>query len=291
MSAPDAAPTSDAAALDAPSDDAPHRDAEAGDGGSGDAGAWRPSAAWFAAEIAVVVVGVLIALALNAWWAGRQDAAREATYLRQLAADLERTEQQISIADSVSRGSERATAQLLRAYYRPQVPPADSVRRWLASAVSYSATRPVLGTAEALVATGDLGLVDDDSLRSAITSYLEGARSGIELQARFVTKWNGRVDELLRRFDLTVAFRETLPQAVIDSAARADPLFYLPAGPHRALPPIDPRAVVRDDNLRGLFFNMVVDRRNLRSVRRNLRENARRLRERVEARLARSAAP
>ncbi|NBB87388.1 MAG: hypothetical protein GVY12_14365 [Bacteroidetes bacterium] len=36
-------------------------------------GDWRPKLRWFAAEIGVVVAGVLIALALNAWWAGLQE--------------------------------------------------------------------------------------------------------------------------------------------------------------------------------------------------------------------------
>lgn len=43
--------------------------------------AWRPKLRWFAAEIVVVVAGVLIALALNAWWGARQDAAAERSYL------------------------------------------------------------------------------------------------------------------------------------------------------------------------------------------------------------------
>jgi hypothetical protein len=249
--------------------------------------AWRPSPAWFAAEITVVVVGVLIALALNAWWAGRQDAAQEATYLRQLAADLRATERQAVRTDSASVQSERATGQLLRAYYRPRVPPADSVQRWLVESVSYNSVRPVLGTLEALVATGDLGLVRDDSLRSAVTAYLDFSREALTTHERFASKWNARVDALLRRFDLAASLRAGLPPALIDSLARADPLFYLPAGPQRPLPPFDPEAFVRDDALRGLFFNMTVDRDNMRRARRQMRQEARALREQVEAELAR----
>ncbi len=50
--------------------------------------AWKPKLRWFAAEIAVVVVGVLIALALNAWWQARQAAAGEEHYLGLLSRDL-----------------------------------------------------------------------------------------------------------------------------------------------------------------------------------------------------------
>lgn len=38
---------------------------------------WRPKLRWFAAEILIVVCGVLIALALNAWWQGREQAREE----------------------------------------------------------------------------------------------------------------------------------------------------------------------------------------------------------------------
>jgi hypothetical protein len=46
--------------------------------------------------------------------------------------------------------------------------------------------RPVLGTAEALVASGDFGAVRDDSLRAAILRYLDVTRERMvdQLQAR-----------------------------------------------------------------------------------------------------------
>ncbi|PAP75067.1 hypothetical protein [Rubrivirga marina] len=40
-------------------------------------GGWRRGARWFGAEFLVVVTGVLVALAVGAWWQGCQDAARE----------------------------------------------------------------------------------------------------------------------------------------------------------------------------------------------------------------------
>lgn len=52
----------------------------------------RSSIRWFAAEIIVIVAGVLIALALNAWWQDRQDAESEQVYLRLLLRDLDQME-------------------------------------------------------------------------------------------------------------------------------------------------------------------------------------------------------
>ena len=51
----------------------------------------RRKARWFLAQFAVVAVGVLAALALNAWYQGRLDAASEANYLALLSRDVQGT--------------------------------------------------------------------------------------------------------------------------------------------------------------------------------------------------------
>ena len=53
---------------------------------------WRRGVSWFLAEFLVVVAGVLVALAVSAWWQGRLDRQHETEYLQQLDADLLATE-------------------------------------------------------------------------------------------------------------------------------------------------------------------------------------------------------
>ena len=48
-----------------------------------------------------IVLGVLTAVGINAWWGDRQDAAKEQTYLRQLAADLAETERIVAERDDL----------------------------------------------------------------------------------------------------------------------------------------------------------------------------------------------
>ena len=134
---------------------------------------WRGAARWFGAEFLVVVTGVLVALAVGAWWQGRQDAATERAYLRQLASDLRETEQAAADADAFLRPVDRAGSLLWLAFYEADPPPRDSLLVWAERSMWTSTVRPVLGTAEALVATGDLALIRDDSLRTAVTAYLD----------------------------------------------------------------------------------------------------------------------
>ncbi|MEM6783267.1 MAG: hypothetical protein AAF624_05975 [Bacteroidota bacterium] len=49
---------------------------------------WRPKLRWFAAEIVVVVAGVLIAFAVNAWWADRTERVRVTAALENVAAEI-----------------------------------------------------------------------------------------------------------------------------------------------------------------------------------------------------------
>lgn len=136
---------------------------------------WVRGVRWFAAELIIVVSGVLIALAIGSAYQHRQDRLKERRYLGQLAADLAQTESLMTAADSVNAGWDRSIAALVGAYRGHPVPSRDSVLRWVGD-VQFDNPVPVMGTADALIETGDLQLIRDLALRSAITSYLSRTR-------------------------------------------------------------------------------------------------------------------
>jgi len=121
------------------------------------------------AEGAIIVVSILLAFAIDAWWEARGDRVRGQAYLALLASDLRSTlgnnERFGSVADS---RSDPALARLVQAYYRPELPPEDSLTLWLNDAVTTSLVQPRLGTAQALVQSGDLALIRSDSVKTAI---------------------------------------------------------------------------------------------------------------------------
>lgn len=241
---------------------------------------------WFGAEFLVVVAGVLVALAVGAWWQGRQDAATERAYLRQLAADLRETERAAADADAFLRPVDRAGSLLWLAFYEAERPPRDSLLAWAERAMWTSTVRPVTGTAEALVATGDLALIRDDSLRTAVTAYLERTRGRLYDHEQFDRVWADAERRMRRHIDPTESALTHYAPAELDGflgqmgvpeadLARLETPF-----------PFEPAAFLANRDALRDAFEMANAKRNLLTVRRAMREDAGALRRRVEVELA-----
>ena len=78
---------------------------------------------WFAAELAVVVAGILIAFALQAWWQGRSDRTEERAYLARLEADLRNSIVQLEGQLAIQLDGERSAVALQRAALSTNPPP------------------------------------------------------------------------------------------------------------------------------------------------------------------------
>ena len=137
-------------------------------------------------EITIVVLGVVIGFQVTAWGQDRTDRQRERSVLRQLAADLAETERIMADRNAgMAATTEYAIPRLLQAYGQPGRPPKDSLVNWLYRIKYVASPRPITGTAEAIVASGDFGAVRDDSLRAAILRYLDTTRERLADQERF----------------------------------------------------------------------------------------------------------
>jgi hypothetical protein len=120
------------------------------------------------AELAVIVGGVLIALAADAWWETRLERREARDYLQQLLVDFQETQRRL-------RGTiaaETETLQLVNSVVdrasRGVLPSPDS----LELPTRYNEFEPLTGTLTALVEGGDLRLVRDDSLRFELVAFL-----------------------------------------------------------------------------------------------------------------------
>ena len=140
-----------------------------------------------AAELSLIVVGVLIALAVDSWWGDRNDREREKAYLQQLLSDARATEVRLqeAIAEdsitlvNVSRFLRAADVFHNAAHPAAAVPPADSLTAWTVTA--YASFVPLTGTYTALVENDGLQLLRSDSLRFHIIAYAARIASSQEV--------------------------------------------------------------------------------------------------------------
>jgi hypothetical protein len=155
---------------------------------------WRPSIRWFFAELLVVITGILIALAAQSWWQNRGNENAERAYLEQLLADTRENEELLTrriTADSTARHRAGRMAAILRE--RLPLPPQDTMA--VLARLGSTTFSLITATYDGLIATGDIKLLRNDSLRTA-TLYL-----GTQIH-RSSAGVNGNVERLGRSIEL-----------------------------------------------------------------------------------------
>lgn len=131
---------------------------------------------WLAAELLIVILGVLIALAIDEWREDAENAAREAEYLTQLIRDLQSTEELIETAKSSGSGPQGAARTLLAAFESEMRLDVAQTRKLMADMRFFYYPNPKISTADAMVLTGEFRLIKDRSIRTKVTDYRAFAR-------------------------------------------------------------------------------------------------------------------
>lgn len=140
-----------------------------------------PRALRFIGEGVVIVVSILLALAADAWWDGRQDRAAEAALLESLHAEISLNVEELDQWEALRAQTARHSNALL-ALVRPNAPPIHSVRfdSLLAGATSFRTYHPSTGSISAVLAS--LSLLRSAPLRNEIAGFEERLR---DLQENF----------------------------------------------------------------------------------------------------------
>ena len=124
-----------------------------------------------AREVAILVAGILIAFALDAWWEQRSTAERERAHLRALTSDFqqnaERLERMIELQDRIAESSR----ELLVLAPRSEAVPVDSIQRLLGLVYTSNRFEPVMGAYEGLENSAEVALLRDDSLRASLAAF------------------------------------------------------------------------------------------------------------------------
>lgn len=234
------------------------------------------------AEGAVIVVSILLAFAVDAWWDYRQERAREVAYLRELVVDLENTLADNAAFSRRAEPGDQAIARLVQSYYEATPPQPDSVAYWL-SALKFWVTQPRLGTLQTLVSTGDLALIRSDSLRTAIPNHLTNMIAFDGFEAAGAETYQLAARDLASYIDVNQILIETLSSTARDSALEPDPLEPLPRGQPRDLPRQNLGAVVRNPEVHRILSQMLGAKQGMRFQRDLMRSATEALLERVRS--------
>lgn len=156
---------------------------------------WSPRLRWFAAEFLVVVAGILVALALNAWWQRQQQIREEQRLLVALLDEF--TANQDRLAEILAFHTDvKGTARTLLAVSADpnHTVTADSVDRLLANVSWFSSYTTLESTVlDGAVQDGQLGLVRTDSLRRLLSTWRSDVRSAesesSQELAHYVNTW------------------------------------------------------------------------------------------------------
>lgn len=186
-------------------------------------------------ELAIVVIGVLIALGADSWWDGRQERARAREYVEALEAEVAESRRLLERRLAAAR-TWKASADSLGAALADSTSPstADVVR-----AFGWPGTPSLpMGTVEALIETGDLRL-----LRPELRLALLRERSQRAVRRSALDRLFALASQNVR--DFTLAREEVAPGA---------PGAGLPVAAGRRSPEV--RALVRLQ--RGLFDDLIL---------------------------------
>ncbi|MEM1118162.1 MAG: hypothetical protein AAGJ11_16740, partial [Bacteroidota bacterium] len=112
----------------------------------------------------------------------------------QLDADLDESLRVFARENSIQEAvSTPALLKVLGSWGSGTPLPADSIVYYSRRILTGRSVQPTTGTAEALVATGDLTLIRNDSLRNAITAYLGATETLVGFQARVAEQYNDAI--------------------------------------------------------------------------------------------------
>lgn len=141
---------------------------------------WLQRLRWFFAELIVVVAGILLALGLQSWWQGRENAVRATAYQQQILADARLTRDTYTKAIAIDKELRAATARLSEALRSKQSLQNDDALQWLPWRSGwFSDPRPVVGNVYALIDTGDIQLIPNPKVQAAIVEYASVLKGGM----------------------------------------------------------------------------------------------------------------
>jgi hypothetical protein len=122
-------------------------------------------------EIALVMIGILLALQVNEWNNERNRKKAEQVIIEQLITDLSQSQYELEERESRNLRSAREYSQVLRAFFKIELP--DDVEKYVRSGGGSGVYSPVLGTMQSIINSGRLDIISSKQLKNDIVAYVE----------------------------------------------------------------------------------------------------------------------
>jgi hypothetical protein len=162
----------------------------------------RLARGWRAAlrEFAIIVAGVLCALAAQSWWQASEERRREHDYLRQLFQDTRENERRLDAAVAVDSVAGVSLGRLAGALFGSAPLPAPDTLAALFRGEAFASSdfQPLAGSYGALLMAGDLRLIRSDSVRALLVSYAASLEHEQAMLGLFLQQSAGEPDRIAR---------------------------------------------------------------------------------------------
>ena len=122
-------------------------------------------------EILLIVMGILIALAIDALYDRIQNAKTEQNYIQSILVDINDTKNQFKAVEQMNSEGIRSVVKLIEAFSNPNIQGSDSIYYWFGRARVIDNPVPNLNTMDILISTGDLSLIKSTALKTKITQW------------------------------------------------------------------------------------------------------------------------
>ena len=148
-----------------------------------------------AVEAAAIVVSILLAFAIDAWWDEQQERAEERELLHSLHVEFEANRVKAASVISFHDRVIQSVAMLMELRQDEILAlPAKAVEEIVSSLGSPRTGEAVRGSVDALISSGKLGILRDRELREALTTFVNIVDDSVEdsnyMAQASITVWN-----------------------------------------------------------------------------------------------------
>ena len=144
----------------------------------------------YLADLVVIILGIIIALSLDAWWQNKQDRKREQEYLMSLYNDFA-ISLEVLYSDLNKQYVYRDDViKILSTIHGEKEFNSDSIKIWLANGSNPSEIKLTDGTYNSLINSGNLNLITNEVLSNKLASYGSATQKEITAAKRQADVFN-----------------------------------------------------------------------------------------------------